>query len=129
MDRKIENLVVAIENAPESAAVLAKKLAQRTSERDEAAARLKRLTTTAELTVVDITTLIDQLGGIVKALRHATAEERAEIYEALALKLTYEPEPRLVRVDVDQALGVWMCPRADLDHNPTVVLRTKFALR
>ncbi len=118
LDRKIENLVVAIENAPESAAILAKKLAQRTSERDEAAAKLKRVTTTAELTVADITALIDQLGGIVKALKHATADERAEIYEALALKLTYEPEPRLVRVEVDQARGVWMCPRGDLNPHP-----------
>jgi hypothetical protein len=64
---------------------LAKKLAQRTREREEAAAKLKRIID-GTLTVADITALIDQLGGIVKSLKYATAEERAEIYEALALK-------------------------------------------
>lgn len=53
--------------------------------------------------MADVTVLIDQLGGIVNALKRATAEERAEIYEALAPKLTYEPEPRLARGVPDQA--------------------------
>jgi hypothetical protein len=56
LDRKIENLVVASEDAPESAAVLATKLSQRTSERDDSAAKLKRLKTTTVLTVAGITT-------------------------------------------------------------------------
>lgn len=73
------------------------------------------LTETGRLTLADITARIDQLGGIVKALTRATADERAEIHEALALRLTYEPEPRLVRVDVDQARG-YGCVRGGLVH-------------
>ena len=56
------------------------------------------------------------------ALSGATAADKAEIYAALGLHLTYNPSPRTVitRAEIGQTCTKGSCPRGDL--NPHALL-------
>jgi site-specific DNA recombinase len=61
---------------------------------------------------VEIDELFDEVGGMVGALRKATPE-KSEVYRNLGLRLTYLPETKTVRADVDLAAhrGASVCVR------------------
>ncbi len=100
LDRKIANLVVAIEDGGD-AKLLTGQLAQRSAERDALKVRM----ITAEptfLTSEQITAIVQGLGGITEALKSATAQERAAIYESLAIRLTYDDRTNQIRATSDR---------------------------
>ncbi|AYY15411.1 recombinase family protein [Actinobacteria bacterium YIM 96077] len=117
-ERKIRNLVDAIEEASGDMALLTEKLAQRTHERDHLKEELRRATQKRTAADQEIEELIAHVGGITSALAEATPEERAELYPSLGLKLTYNADPRQVNVEVDLARVAWACPRGDLNPHP-----------
>ncbi|MBG0568414.1 hypothetical protein [Actinoplanes aureus] len=64
----------------------------------------RRLTETSEapsrMTQDEIRQLVTALGDIVTVLRNAHAEDKAEVYRQLNLRLVYDPETTTVRADV-----------------------------
>ena len=72
----------------------------------------------------EIRTLVQALGDIATVLRGADPADKAEVYRQLGLRLTYQPEQRLVRAEASPngpkcgpAYG--LCPRGDLNpHAP-----------
>jgi hypothetical protein len=59
------------------------------------------------LSADEIAELFDAVGGMVGVLRKATPEEKSEVYRNLGLRLTYLPETKTVRADVDLAAHRW----------------------
>ena len=59
------------------------------------------------LTDEEIITIIEKLGDLVAALRDADPEHKMEVYRSLGLRLTYHPETRTVRADVDLGTHRW----------------------
>lgn len=99
LDRKIANLVAAIEDGGDTK-LLTDQLTQRSAERDALKVRM----VTAEprfLTSEQIATIVHGLGGVTEALKSATAQERAAIYESLAIRLTYDDRTNQVRATSD----------------------------
>jgi site-specific DNA recombinase len=45
--------------------------------------------------------MMDELGDIVTALAEADPAGKAEVYRQLGLRLTYQPETKTVRAEVD----------------------------
>lgn len=73
------------------------------------------------MTRAEIEALVNQLGNIHTVLSAADPDDKAEIYRWLNLRLTYQPEDRLIRVDTTLHPGVWdfgECPRGDLNPHP-----------
>ncbi|MEV4538992.1 hypothetical protein AB0J82_34990 [Asanoa sp. NPDC049518] len=54
-----------------------------------------------------ITAIIDELGDLIDALRHAEPEHKLEVYRNLGLHLTYDPETRTVRAQIDLEPHRW----------------------
>ena len=64
-----------------------------------------------------IAAIVQGLGGIAEALQSATAQERAAVYESLAIRLTYDDRTNQVRATSDLArvlggVGGGPCPPA-----------------
>jgi site-specific DNA recombinase len=58
------------------------------------------------LTVQDVVAAVTDLGGLVTVLQGAEPKERAELYAALGVEITYQPDPRTAVLAVEpQALG------------------------
>jgi site-specific DNA recombinase len=53
----------------------------------------------------DIRRLVDSLGDVTRVLRRADPEKKADLYASLGLGLTYLPDQRKVRVEVDLTRG------------------------
>ncbi|RZU76866.1 hypothetical protein EV384_5568 [Micromonospora kangleipakensis] len=62
---------------------------------------------TDHLTEEEIIAIVEELGAIVTALRDAEPEHKLEVYRALGLRLTYDPETQTVRANVDLATHRW----------------------
>ncbi|MBP2329546.1 DNA invertase Pin-like site-specific DNA recombinase [Kibdelosporangium banguiense] len=70
----------------------------------------------AIMTREEISMVINQLGDIRSVLTDADPDDKAEVYQRLGLKLTYQPGKRTTRAEV--VLDPWgygLCPRGDSD--------------
>jgi hypothetical protein len=115
LDRKIANLLTAIENGGDSR-LLAAQLARREAEREAMTANLARARGTA-MTKDQIEAILRALGGISQILRDATTMERAAVYESLGVRMEYDDRSNQVHVTADLARvaggdGGGTCPRA-----------------
>ena len=116
VESRIGHLLNAIETgvAPES---LLPKLAERQRELadiDRRAALLQRPRT--GLTEAQITALIADLGGIAKALEHATPEEKRALYRLLGIHAVYDHAAQTVtlRANLGGCIAS-VCPEGDLN--------------
>ncbi len=55
----------------------------------------------------EIVAIVEELGDMVAALRDAEPEHKLDVYRNLGLRLTYDPETRTVRADIDLAARRW----------------------
>jgi site-specific DNA recombinase len=55
------------------------------------------------LSTEEIIAIVEELGDVVNALRDAEPEHKLDVYRNLGLRLTYDPETRTVRADIDLA--------------------------
>lgn len=55
----------------------------------------------------EIIAIVEELGDMVTALRDAEPEHKLEVYRNLGLRLTYDPERKRCRADVDLATHRW----------------------
>ena len=84
-------------------------------------ARLRAATGTrpapARMTKEQIAATVTTIRDLVRALRTAATEDKAEIYAGLNLQLTYHPEERIVntRAEVGRTCTKGSCPRGDLN--------------
>jgi site-specific DNA recombinase len=78
--------------------------------------------TARRMSKAEIAAVVNSITGLMTALRHATAADKAGIYAGLALHLTYNPGPRTVttRAEISQTCTKGSCPRGDL--NPHALL-------
>jgi hypothetical protein len=106
VNRKISNLVDAIENADGSSDILTKKLAERSVERDRIQAELDRLTRRIELAEEDIRDLIEYVGGIAAALNAADRADKGLLYKELGLRLTYLPAANQLRAELGTGVSL-----------------------
>lgn len=92
LDSKVANLMAALENCDAAAIrLIASQLSARQSERDMLMTELQAESNPDLMTKEDVTELLDQLGGIPAALALATAEEKASIYDALGVRIEFDP--------------------------------------
>jgi hypothetical protein len=59
------------------------------------------------LTARDLERILDQLGDLVAALRSADPEQKLDLYRALGLQRTYQPDTRTVHAVVDLGEHRW----------------------
>ncbi|MFC6566516.1 hypothetical protein [Actinoplanes utahensis] len=76
---------------------------------------------TYRMTSDELNAMIDEVGGVVTALREANPDDKLDVYRDSGLRLTFQPESRTVRADVDLAQHRWhsVCVRG-----PTLATRT-----
>jgi len=69
------------------------------------------------MTKDQIAATIDAINDLMRALRDAATEDKAEIYAGLNVQLTYHPGERIVsaRAEVGQTCTKGSCPRGDLN--------------
>ena len=116
-DAKLARYRAALE-AGADPTVVASWIAEAQTERRHAEQRLQEARSAAEHAVPQlseelISTIIDELGGLVEALREAAPEDKLEVYRNLDLRLTYNAENRTVRAEIDLAAhrGDLVCVR------------------
>ena len=68
---------------------------------------------TNQPTAEQITAVIDELGDLITAIRDAEPEHKLEVYRSLGLHLSYHPETRTVRAQIDLEPHRWqsLCVR------------------
>ena len=59
------------------------------------------------LTEEEVVAIVEQLGDMITVLRDAAPEHKLDVYRNLGLRLTYEPDTRTVRADIDLAPHRW----------------------
>jgi hypothetical protein len=99
-NRKVAALIAAVESGV-AAADLTAALRQRTAERDELRAHLERAERPHVMSAVQISELVEELGGLSAVLGAATGAERAQVYASLGLRLDYDPHLRRVKATAD----------------------------
>lgn len=73
------------------------------------------------LTEEEIAAMIHALGDQIAGLRFASPDRKAETYRGLGLKLTYMPDERIVRAEINlnaDGMGKRSCPRGDSNQLP-----------
>jgi hypothetical protein len=91
-------------DAGADAATVATWMAEVTAERNRADMALRTATPADAPTVAELRGLIEGLGDMVAVLTNADPKQRAELYEALGLRLTWHPEDKKVLVEAQPAL-------------------------
>jgi site-specific DNA recombinase len=99
-NRKVAALIAAVESGV-AVADLTAALRQRTAERDELRAHLERAERPHVMSAVQISELVEELGGLSAVLGAATGAERAQVYASLGLRLDYDPHLRRVKATAD----------------------------
>ena len=102
IDRKIANLVAAIESGRDPS-VLLDQLARRNAEREALKTRLAVGAGASLLTTDQVDVLLRTLGGIGQVLREASPQERADAYSALGVRMVYDDRVHQVHVTADLA--------------------------
>jgi site-specific DNA recombinase len=69
------------------------------------------------MTREEIATVVDTITGLMTVLKHAEPADKAEIYTAIGLRLTYHPGQKTVttRAEIGQTCTKGSCPRGDLN--------------
>lgn len=106
IDKATRNLVTAIESGTDPA-VIQPRLAELRAERSQAMDDLAAIKRPDQLTSVDISALLDELGGMEDVLADALPAEKSAIYASLGLRLHYRPDQREVvaTADLDRVLS------------------------
>lgn len=102
------------------------------SERAAALGAVRAPVSSLRMSRDEIRTVVDSLQDLHAVLVDAAVRDKSEVYRHLGLRLTYRPGDRTVRADVQieaQPWGYGLCPRTELNHNPTVVHRADLQLR
>ena len=102
LDKRIANLISAIEMGGDLSA-LANQLARRSSERAGLEARIRQQGAGSTWTTVQMTTALDELGGLAELLPAADPQSRQRIYASLGLRLEYNHELKNIRATADKA--------------------------
>lgn len=100
---KLDNLVAAVE-AGLVTPTLVEQMREREREVEELDAQLQREiapTRTARMSHAEIQQVVKDLGGIARIFAAATTEERAEVYSALDVRMTYDAGADILRLDAD----------------------------
>jgi site-specific DNA recombinase len=100
IDKATANLVSAIE-AGTDPAVLNPRLNQLRAELEITTNQLANLAAPDRLTPADIDALMTELGGLTTILGAATLPEKTAIYQALGLRLVYQPDDNAVVATAD----------------------------
>lgn len=79
---------------------LIQQLSVRSHERDRLRSEIARLAARQTIAVEEVKELIAYVGGLASALREATDEEKADLYQELGLDLTYEPLAHQLRAEL-----------------------------
>ena len=82
-----------------------------------AEARIRKPAGHRRMTRDEITSLVTDLGDVMRVLRDADPADKAEVYGRLGLTLTYYPGGKRVKAEVRPNSGVYVrkCPRGDLN--------------
>lgn len=103
IDKATGNLVAAIETGTDPA-LINPRLGQLRGEREIVAHQLAHLAAPQRLTPADVASLLAELGGLgglTSVLNAATPTERAAVYQALGLRLLYQPTEHTVIATAD----------------------------
>ncbi|MFV0316818.1 MAG: zinc ribbon domain-containing protein, partial [Microthrixaceae bacterium] len=124
IDKATRNLVTAIENGTDPAAIQPR-LAELRAERSQAMDDLATLKRPDQLTSVDISALLDELGGMEDVLADALPTEKSDIYASLGLRLHYRPDQREVvaTADLDRVLSRVGGPTRTNSYRPLATRR------
>jgi len=75
------------------------------------------------MTADEIATLVTAAGSILDVLGHADGRDKAAVYRQLGLRLTYQPEPKLLIAEARPSAIMYEteCPRPELNttHMPS----------
>lgn len=106
IDQATRNLVTAIEHGTDPS-VIQPRIAELRAERSQAVDELAAIERPNRLTSVDISALLDELGGMEGVLADALPAEKSAIYASLGLHLQYRPDQREVvaTADLDRVLS------------------------
>ena len=106
IDQATRNLVTAIEQGTDPA-VVQPRIAELRAERSQAVDALAAIERPNRLTGVDISALLDELGGMEGVLADALPAEKSAIYASLGLRLQYRPDQHEVvaTADLDRVLS------------------------
>jgi DNA invertase Pin-like site-specific DNA recombinase len=105
IDLSTQRLVHAIEAGADPEAIKPR-LAELKGQKEAAERDLKHEPSEQKLTSADIEDLVERLGGLTTVLAQAPPAEKAELYRALNLRLTYQPDPAAVVATADLGGGV-----------------------
>jgi hypothetical protein len=94
-------------------------IAEVQAERTSTERALQRLTTRRPMIAAELQELIDGLSGIAQILRRASAEDKANLYKQLGLRLRYEPGLRLIKAEAEpNGSCTKVCPRGNTNQYP-----------
>jgi site-specific DNA recombinase len=100
-------------------ALVAQWTAEVRAQRLRAEHQLQPLSDEGRLTEAEIAELVGSIRDVVKTLKRADPETKADVYRELGLKMIYTPAERRVLIEASPHIGVQTCPRGDLNpHSP-----------
>lgn len=91
------------------------------AERATALSQLRPTPTTRAMSQDEIRALVDGLGSARAVLMRADPDDKAEVYRQVGLQLTYQPDERTMRANIQidpRSWGYGVCPRGDTTTNP-----------
>lgn len=116
-DAKLARYRAALE-AGTDPALVADWTTQVQSDRAAALGRARKPSVGQRMSREEIRGVIDAMGSVRTVLAGADPDDKATVYQRLGLRLTYRPDERTVRADIEinpHAWGYGVCPRGDLN--------------
>ena len=113
-DKRLASYRAALE-AGTDPALISQWIAEVAAQRTAAEAELQPTIPTRELTRAEISDLVGAMQKIHDRLARASAASRTEVYQALGLRMTYQPMENKVLTSANPAMGILSCPRGDLN--------------
>ncbi len=102
-DLRISRLTASIEQAGMPLEWVSARIVQLRTERDRLETALPDRANWRPLSPGEIKAIADRLGGLVDILQHASAADRAAVYQELCVRLDYQPHANEVRATIDLA--------------------------
>ncbi|MBB4934742.1 hypothetical protein F4561_005636 [Lipingzhangella halophila] len=120
-ERKLRQYREALDGGTAASAVT-EWITEAENQRQAAQTRLSRLQTPSDrLDEATIARMVHELGDIVRVLNEADPNDKAELYQQLGLKLTYEPDEQEVEAEValsPQLIGNSKVSEGGLEPSP-----------